>query len=74
MLSLVSTVIIAKTRKTVFHVERYIKYTLITRPPDKSAELKINFSYFSTKTYVVGTQMNGLDETVLLSTQNPCLK
>ena len=27
------------------------------------------FSYFSTKTYVVGTQKNRLDETVLLSTQ-----
>ena len=32
------------------------------------------FSYFSTKTYVVGTQKNHLDdETVLLSTQNTCL-
>ena len=38
------------------------------------------FSYFSTKTYVVGTQKNRLDETkncpddmVLLSTQNTCL-
>ena len=28
------------------------------------------FSYFSTKTYAVGTQKNRLDETVLLSTQN----
>ena len=28
------------------------------------------FSYFSTKTYVVGTQKNRLNETVLLSTQN----
>ena len=27
-------------------------------------------SYFSTKTYGVGTQMNRLNETVLLSTQN----
>ena len=27
-------------------------------------------SYFSTKTYVVGTQKNRLDESVLLSTQN----
>ena len=26
--------------------------------------------YFSTKTYVVGTQKNRLNETVLLSTQN----
>ena len=32
------------------------------------------FSYFSTKTYVVGTQKNRLDETVLLSTQNTCWK
>ena len=32
-----------------------------------------HFSYFSTKTYVVGTQKNRLDETVLLSTQNTCL-
>ena len=30
------------------------------------------FSYFSTKTYVVGTQKNRLNETVLLSTQNIC--
>ena len=30
-------------------------------------------SYFSTKTYVVGTQKNRLNETVLLSTQNTCL-
>ena len=30
------------------------------------------FSYFSTKTCVVGTQKNPLIETVLLSTQNKC--
>ena len=30
------------------------------------------FSYFSNKTYVVGTQKNHLNETVLLSTQNIC--
>ena len=30
------------------------------------------FSYFSTKTHVVGTQKNRLNETVLLSTQNIC--
>ena len=29
-------------------------------------------SYFSTKTYVVGTLKNSLIETVLLSTQNIC--
>ena len=28
--------------------------------------------YFSTKTYVVGTQKNRLNETVLLGTQNIC--
>ena len=31
------------------------------------------FSYFSTKPCVVGTQNNRLNETVLLSTQNICL-
>ena len=30
------------------------------------------FSYFSTKTYVMSTQKNRLNETVLLSTQNTC--
>ena len=39
------------------------------RPPDKSAYQKL-FSYFSTKTYVVGTQKNRLQETVLSRTQN----
>ena len=33
------------------------------RPPDKS-------TYFSIETYVAGTQMNRLNETVLLSTRN----
>ena len=32
------------------------------------------FSYFSTKTYVVGTQKNRLNETVLLSTQKHMFK
>ena len=40
-------------------------------PLVKSAYQKKN-SYFSTKTYVVGTQKNRLNETVLLSTQNIC--
>ena len=39
------------------------------RPPQECIPENY-FSYFSTKTYVVGTQKNGLDETVLLSTQN----
>ena len=34
--------------------------------------IKIQFSYFSTKTYVVGTQKNHLNETVLLGTHNLC--
>ena len=41
-------------------------------PPGKSVTENYDF-YFSTKTYVVGTQKNRLDETVLLSTQNTCL-
>ena len=39
---------------------------------DKSVLIKKIFSYFSTKTYVVGTQKDCLIETVLLSTQNTC--
>ena len=42
-----------------------------SRPLVKSAYQKY-FFYFSTKTYVVGTQKNRLNETVLLSTQNIC--
>ena len=37
-------------------------------PQDNSAQLKIVFSYFSTKTYVVGAQKNHLNET-----KNTCL-
>ena len=48
-------------------------YTDISnRHPDKSAYLKTIFSYFSTKTYVVGTQKNRLNEMVHLSIQNTC--
>ena len=32
-----------------------------------------SFLYFSSKTYVEGTQKNRLNETVLLSTPNTCL-
>ena len=35
--------------------------------------IKNHFPYFSTKTYVVGTQKNCLNEKVLLNTQNKCL-
>ena len=41
----------------------------ILRTLVKSAYPKRYFSYFSANTYVVGTQKNRLNETVLLSTQ-----
>ena len=41
------------------------------RPLVKGAYQKLIF-LFSTKTYVVGTQKNCLNQTVLLSTQNIC--
>ena len=41
--------------------------------PQINVATENNFSYFSTKTYVVGTQKNRLNETVLLSTQNTYL-
>ena len=44
---------------------------IILQAPRKECVTENYFSYFSTKTYVVGTQ--SLDETVLLSTQNTCL-
>ena len=47
------------------------KFTNIIRPLVKSAYQNF-FSYLSMKTYVVGTQKNHLNETVLLSTQNIC--
>ena len=37
-----------------------------------SVSTKFCFSYFLTQTYVVGTQKNHLNETVLLSIQNIC--
>ena len=39
---------------------------------DFSYECVMKLSYFSTKTYVVGTQKNRLIETFLLNTQNIC--
>ena len=39
----------------------------------KDCELENYFLYFSSKTYVVGTQKNHLIETVPLSTLNTCL-
>ena len=49
-----------------------LMFTVMCRHLVKSAYHKKYFSYFSTKTYVVGTQKNRLNETVLLSTQNIC--
>ena len=40
--------------------------------PDKSAYLRIIKKNIPTKTYVVGTQKNRLNEAVALSTQNAC--
>ena len=45
------------------HTEHYVTFLCTcqdVRPPDKSV-----FSFLSTKTYVVGTQKNRLNETVL---------
>ena len=51
-------------------------YETVTFTAFSGSELRVcdkkYFSYFSTKTYVVGTQKNRLNETVLLSTQNIC--
>ena len=44
-----------------------------TSPQINVRTLKSFFFYFSTKTYVVGTQKNRLNETVLLIAQNICL-
>ena len=44
----------------------------LKQAPDKECVTENYFSYFTTKTYVVGTQKNRLDETVLLGTQNTC--
>ena len=40
-------------------------------PPEKNGHF-YSFFYFCTKPYVVGTQKNRLNETVLLRTQNLC--
>ena len=39
----------------------------------RTVSLSYYFLYYSSKTYVVGTQKNRLIEAVLLSTQNTCL-
>ena len=50
----------------------YVMIYFILRPLVMSAYQKKKISYFSAKTYIVGTQKNHLNETVLLSTQNIC--
>ena len=55
----------------MFRINFSIIVVLDSRPPDKSAYLKIIF--LLTKTYVVDTQKNRLNDVVLLSTQNTCL-
>ena len=65
-------------------IELHTTHTLKNRPktmsklqemyrgPQKRVHNRKLFYDFSTKTYVVGTQKNRLDETVLLTTQNTC--
>ena len=48
-------------------------HTLYGKRWEACIDVLNEISYFSTKTYVVGTQKNRLTETVLLSTQNICL-
>ena len=47
-------------------------YGTVPGPQIRVHDIKY-FFYFSTHSYVVGTQTNRLTETVLLSTQNTCL-
>ena len=47
-------------------------WLLVSKPPDNSVYWKTIF-FISHLKHVVGTQKNRLNETVLLSTQNPCL-
>ena len=46
----------------------FVYYVSLTRVRNRK-----NISFFSTKTYVVGTQKNRLKEMVLLSIHNICL-
>ena len=43
-------------------------HTIIIQYGLQAPQLKIIYKYFATQTYVVGTQKNRLNETVLLST------
>ena len=53
------------------------RYAIRPKRPLTGLQIRVRIckknSYFSTKTHVVGTQKNCLNETVLLSTQNTCL-
>ena len=49
-----------------------MKVLFCTMPSVRVHNKKKQFSYFSTKTYVVGTQKNCLNERILLSIQNIC--
>ena len=57
-----------RSEKRVYGQQHIAIYPLFSDYQDITK--KNFFSYFSTKTYVVGTQKNRLNETVLLSTQN----
>ena len=65
-----------QTQSSVVEIQYHFEIITCTpsiynRPQDKCVTENY-FSYFSTKTYVVGTQKNCLNETALLSTQNMC--
>ena len=49
-------------------VELHASFSESHRPPDIECVLENYVLYFSSKTYVLGTQKNCLNETVLLST------
>ena len=56
------------------HIEQKCLHKWTERIKNSDVQIRARtgkyFSYFSSKTYVVGTQKNRLNETVLLSTQN----
>ena len=58
---------------TPYQSFKQFEFTLVTQAPRLECVLEKCFLYFSSKTYVVGTQKSRLNETVLLSTQNTCL-
>ena len=57
----------------VFVTFKFDQMSMISAVPQIRVRIGKLFLYFSSKTYVVGTQKNRLNETVLLSTQNTCL-